>query len=279
VCRRSWNLKFLIPAASTASYQAVLMAKGCEGRRRERNTRAALSSASFGAKQRNSSMTCGSKHQGAAVAVLGVVQGRLAALEVDVAPAQAEQLAAARAGGDGHQHQQEEARPGRRPAGGEQALALGLGEVAHAPARLGALFHQAHRRLEGAREQTILAAPGVEPAEGDVELVDGGLAAQSGLLLAEDAIALGLARPARLELTTPGLEGRCSIRLSYGRLSIGHATFGRGERIRTSDILVPNQARYRAALHPEDAAFYSGTPHRSIESKCSEVLLATPPHF
>jgi hypothetical protein len=28
-----------------------------------------------------------------------------------------------------------------------------------------------------------------------------------------------LARPARLELTTPGLEGRCSIRLSYGRLS------------------------------------------------------------
>lgn len=25
---------------------------------------------------------------------------------------------------------------------------------------------------------------------------------------------------------------------------------GRGERIRTSDILVPNQARYQAALHP-----------------------------
>ena len=26
---------------------------------------------------------------------------------------------------------------------------------------------------------------------------------------------------------------------------------GRGERIRTSDILLPKQARYRAALHPE----------------------------
>ncbi len=88
----------------------------------------------------------------------------------------------------------------------------------------------------------------------------------------------GLARPARLELTTPGLEGRCSIRLSYGRPSI-LATTGRGERIRTSDILVPNQARYRAALHPEDAAFYSGTPYRSIESIRSEVLLATPRHF
>ncbi len=27
--------------------------------------------------------------------------------------------------------------------------------------------------------------------------------------------------------------------------------FGRGDRIRTYDILVPNQARYRAALHPD----------------------------
>ena len=86
-----------------------------------------------------------------------------------------------------------------------------------------------------------------------------------------------LVRPARLELTTPGLEGRCSIRLSYGRLSVQRP--GRGERIRTSDILVPNQARYRAALHPEDAAFYSGTPHRSIESMRSDLPLATPGYF
>ena len=28
-------------------------------------------------------------------------------------------------------------------------------------------------------------------------------------------------------------------------------SFGRGDRIRTYDILVPNQARYRAALHPD----------------------------
>ena len=58
-----------------------------------------------------------------------------------------------------------------------------------------------------------------------------------------------------------------------------HTHIGRGERIRTSDILVPNQARYRAALHPEEAEFYSGTPHRSIESTRSDLLLATPPHF
>ena len=32
-----------------------------------------------------------------------------------------------------------------------------------------------------------------------------------------------VARPAGLEPTTPGLEGRCSIRLSYGH-SIGHIT-------------------------------------------------------
>src|SRR5579862_3728135 len=30
-----------------------------------------------------------------------------------------------------------------------------------------------------------------------------------------------------------------------------HVGFGRGERIRTSDILLPKQARYRAALHPD----------------------------
>ena len=30
-----------------------------------------------------------------------------------------------------------------------------------------------------------------------------------------------MARPAGLEPATPGLEGRCSIQLSYGRLIIG----------------------------------------------------------
>ena len=60
---------------------------------------------------------------------------------------------------------------------------------------------------------------------------------------------------------TLGLEGRCSIQLSYGQFELLRAlgtitkikqlSDGRGERIRTSDILLPKQARYRAALHPE----------------------------
>ncbi len=63
------------------------------------------------------------------------------------------------------------------------------------------------------------------------------------------------ARPAGLEPATPGLEGRCSIRLSYGRMA-GAGPRGRGERIRTSDTLVPNQVRYQAALHPARSRSY-----------------------
>ena len=98
-----------------------------------------------------------------------------------------------------------------------------------------------------------------------------------------------MARPGGLEPPTPCLEGRCSIRLSYGRkdalitwINWGdwwgsnprqpesqsgalptelqspwrpdrkqRREIGRGREIWTPDILLPKQARYQTALYPD----------------------------
>ena len=66
-----------------------------------------------------------------------------------------------------------------------------------------------------------------------------------------------MARLAGLEPATYGLEGCCSIQLSYRRKSrttficYNHLKIGRGREIRTPDILHPKQARYQTALYPD----------------------------
>lgn len=78
-------------------------------------------------------------------------------------------------------------------------------------------------------------------------------------------------RPAGLEPAILGLEGRCIIRLCYGRednkgvlpeckyeIRKGekhiYKNTNRGERIRTSDLRYPKPARYQTALRPEGCA-------------------------
>ena len=67
--------------------------------------------------------------------------------------------------------------------------------------------------------------------------------------------------PGRTRTCNPGLEGRCSIRLSYGRSYVRPAETsepGRGREIRTPDPLLPKQMRYQTAPCP-DARFSART--------------------
>ena len=54
----------------------------------------------------------------------------------------------------------------------------------------------------------------------------------------------------------------------------GRDTSGRGERIRTSDILLPKQARYRAALRPDKTVNYrglGGQKQTGLEMRCTPL--------
>ena len=54
---------------------------------------------------------------------------------------------------------------------------------------------------------------------------------------------------------------------------------GRGGEIRTPDILLPKQARYQAALHPESAVFYAPAAASTTRDRKRDHWLAPPAYF
>ena len=95
------------------------------------------------------------------------------------------------------------------------------------------------------------------------------------------------ARQEGIEPPTHSLEGCCSIQLSYWRffkksgvrlLAASHhlGARNRGGRIRTGDLLLPKQARYRATLRPAKTRKVSRR-HRKINSLRQQFATTLPP--